>query len=88
MTRESDCREDVRRLKRYAEEIENAAGNVQTLCGPDTWTGPNSDRFRGEWSIRKKQIETALANARTAIDDALKRVEKEEAEKKKPTTGM
>ncbi|MGA4840287.1 hypothetical protein [Streptomyces sp. G45] len=83
MSRESDCREDVRRLKRYADELERSVDNVQTLSGTDTWKGPKSDRFRSEFGTHKKQIKDALANARTAIDNALKRVEREEAEKKK-----
>ncbi|ARX85581.1 hypothetical protein [Streptomyces alboflavus] len=87
MSRESDCREDVRKLKKYADELERSVDNVQTLSGTDTWKGPNSDRFRSEWATHKKQIKDAVANARAAIDQALKRVEKEETEKKKEKTG-
>ncbi|MEV7344066.1 hypothetical protein [Streptomyces sp. NPDC093544] len=87
MSRESDCREDVRLLKKYADELEHSVDNVQTLSGPATWTGPKSDRFRSEWSGHKKQIKDAVANARAAIDKALKRVEQEEEDKKKTGTG-
>ncbi|GHA54614.1 hypothetical protein GCM10010372_63290 [Streptomyces tauricus] len=87
MSRESDCREDVRLLKKYADELERSVDNVQHLCGTDTWTGPKAERFRGEWSGHKKQITDAVANARAAIDKALKRVEQEEADKKKTGTG-
>ena len=37
MSRESDCREDVRLLKKYADELERSVDNVQSLCGTDTW---------------------------------------------------
>ncbi|WP_369211621.1 hypothetical protein [Streptomyces flavofungini] len=87
MSRESECREDVRRLKQYADELERSLDNVQSLCGTGTWKGPKSERFRTEFSGHKKQIKDAVANARTAIDKALKRVEKEEEEKKKTGTG-
>lgn len=87
MSRESDCREDVRKLKQYADELERSVDNVQNLCGTDTWKGPKSERFRTEFAGHKKQIKDALANARAAIDKALKRVEKEEEEKKKSGAG-
>jgi gas vesicle protein len=87
MSRESDCREDVRKLKQYADELERSIDSVQTLCGTDTWKGPKSERFRHEFSGHKKQIKDAVASARAAIDKALKRVEKEEEEKKKPEAG-
>lgn len=87
MSRESDCREDVRLLKKYADELERSVDNVQALCGTATWTGPKSERFRGEWSGHKKQITTAVANARAAIDKALKCVEQEEQDKKKAGAG-
>jgi hypothetical protein len=87
VTRESDCREDLRRLKKYADEIERSVDNVQRLCGESTWTGPKSDRFRGEWATHKRQIKNALADARAAMAVALKRVEQEEADKKKSGSG-
>ncbi|MEN8655913.1 hypothetical protein ABCR94_36420 [Streptomyces sp. 21So2-11] len=87
MSRESDCREDVRRLKKFADEIEQTMDNVQTLCGHATWKGPKSDRFRGEWATHKKSIKDTLATARAEIDKALTRIEKEETEKKKAGTG-
>ncbi|NEA44469.1 hypothetical protein [Streptomyces sp. SID11385] len=87
MSREAECREDLRRLKRYADELENSVDNVQKLCGTDTWKGPKSERFRGEFSGHKKQIKDALAHARAAMDRALKRVEQEEAEKKRSGAG-
>ncbi|NED82077.1 hypothetical protein G3I76_18510, partial [Streptomyces sp. SID11233] len=62
MSREAECREDLRRLKRYADELENSVDNVQKLCGTDTWKGPKSERFRGEFSGHKKQIKDALAH--------------------------
>ncbi|MGI5197346.1 hypothetical protein ACQEVY_27575 [Streptomyces sp. CA-288835] len=87
MSRESDCREDVRLLKKYADELERSVDNVQSLCGTDTWKGPKSERFRKEWSGHRKQIKDAVANARAEIDKALKRVEREEEDKKKTGTG-
>lgn len=87
MSREDDCREDLRKLKKYADEIERAADNVQLLCGEDTWKGPKSNRFRSEWATHKKQIKNALTDARAAMASALKRVEQEEADKKKPGNG-
>ncbi|MEW2250114.1 hypothetical protein ACF1AY_36390 [Streptomyces sp. NPDC014776] len=87
MSREADCREDLRKLKRYADEIERAADNVQLLCGEETWKGPKSERFRSEWAAHKKQIKNALTDARAAMASALKRVEQEEADKKKTGKG-
>ncbi|MGW1542429.1 hypothetical protein ACWCPM_19710 [Streptomyces sp. NPDC002309] len=87
MSRETECREDFRKLKKYADEIERSCDNVQLLCGEETWKGPKSDRFRSEWVTHKKQIKNALVDARAAMASALKRVEQEEAEKKKPGNG-
>lgn len=87
MSRESDCREDVRKLKQYADELERSVDNVQNLCGTGTWKGPKSERFRSEFAGHKKQIKDAVANARAAIDKALKRVEQEEEDKKKSGAG-
>ncbi|WP_435193630.1 hypothetical protein [Streptomyces sp. NRRL F-5630] len=87
MSRESECREDLRRLKKYADQLENSVDNVAKLCGTDTWKGPKSERFRGEFAGHKKQIKDALAAARAAMDRALKRVEQKEAEKKKSGAG-
>ncbi|MFB7084878.1 hypothetical protein [Streptomyces sp. NPDC056296] len=87
MTRESECREDLRKLRKYADEIDRACNNVQLLSGEATWKGPKSERFRSEWATHKKQIYNALTDARAAMAAALKRVEEEEAEKKKPGNG-
>ncbi|AYL37539.1 MULTISPECIES: hypothetical protein [Streptomyces] len=87
MSRETDCREDLRKLKKYADELELAVDNVQHLCGEDTWKGPKSERFRSEFAKHKKEIKNALTDARAAMAAALKRVEQEEADKKKTASG-
>ncbi|MER6620844.1 hypothetical protein [Streptomyces sp. NPDC000931] len=87
MNREAECREDLRKLKKYADELERAVDNVQLLCGEDTWKGPKSERFRGEFAKHKKEIKKALTDARAAMASALKRVEQEEADKKKTGNG-
>ncbi|MEU0061268.1 hypothetical protein [Streptomyces sp. NPDC006334] len=87
MSRETDCREDLRKLKKYADELEQAVDNVQSLCGESTWKGPKSERFRSDFDKHKKEIKNALTDARAAMAHALKRVEQEEADKKKTGSG-
>ncbi|MFJ4437133.1 hypothetical protein [Streptomyces sp. NPDC088923] len=87
MSREGERRENLRGLKRFADELESSVDNVEKLCGTDTWKGPGSERLRGEFSSHKQRMKDAPAHARAAMDRALKRVEREEAEKKRSGAG-
>jgi hypothetical protein len=80
MSRSADCREDVRKLKRFADEIELTLDNVETLSGEETWQGPAGDKFRGEWTTHQKSIRDALGAARAEADRMLRRVEEEESQ--------
>ncbi|MFI2026968.1 hypothetical protein [Streptomyces buecherae] len=83
MSKVSDCEKDIRDLKRYADELERALDAVQRYSGDTVWRGPAGDRFRADWGKRSKEIRAALQYAKEEMERVKKKLEKEEAEKKK-----
>ncbi|MFE9371807.1 hypothetical protein ACFYM2_18825 [Streptomyces sp. NPDC006711] len=82
MSREEDCLADVRRIKRYADEIERTLDSVEALKGEKTWQGPAGNNFRGDWKGHNQAIRDALAAARAEADRVYKQVQEEEGKKK------
>ncbi|MEV5377171.1 hypothetical protein AB0L26_14520 [Streptomyces nondiastaticus] len=80
--RVEDCKRDLNNLKRFADEIDRTLDVVDAACGHETWQGPAGDRFRSEWSQKKKSIHDALDAARGQYQTILKRVQDEEDKKK------
>ncbi|MFJ8308923.1 MULTISPECIES: hypothetical protein [unclassified Streptomyces] len=80
--REDDCLADVRRIKRYADEIERTLDSVELLKGEDTWQGPAGNNFRGDWKGHNQTIRDSLTAARAEADRVYKQVQEEEGKKK------
>ncbi|MER0240752.1 hypothetical protein AAHZ94_01655 [Streptomyces sp. HSW2009] len=83
MSKVSDCEKDIRDLKRYADELERALDAVQRYSGVTVWSGPAGDRFRADWGKRAKEVRDALQYAKEEMERIKKKLEAEEAEKKK-----
>ncbi|WP_435193284.1 hypothetical protein [Streptomyces sp. NRRL F-5630] len=83
MNRAEEAREDLRKLKRFADEIERAMDLVDPLAGTDTWKGPRSERFREDWATRQKRVRKALADARGRMAAKVAQLEREEEEKRR-----
>ncbi|WP_037932332.1 hypothetical protein [Streptomyces sp. SPB78] len=83
MNREEEAREDLRKLKRFADEIERAMDLIDPLAGADTWKGPRSERFREDWASRQKAVRKALSDARGQMAAKVAQVEREEEEKRR-----
>ncbi|MFT2016930.1 hypothetical protein ACMA1D_13935 [Streptomyces sp. 796.1] len=82
--RVEECRKDLNNLKRFADEIDRTLDAVDAASGTDAWQGPAAERFRTEWSGRRKAIHGALEAARGQYDEILQRVREEEQKKSGP----
>jgi uncharacterized protein YukE len=87
VNREEEARDDLRKLKRFADEIERAMDLIDPLAGTDTWKGPRSERFREEWAGRQQAVRKALADARGRMQAKVTQVEREEEEKRREKAG-
>ncbi|WKX70973.1 hypothetical protein [Streptomyces sp. XD-27] len=87
MSRLSDCDNDIRNLKKYADELERTLGAVNRYAANKNWRGPAGERFRKEWAARSKEIREALQHAKDEMTRIRAKVAKEEADKEKDKGG-
>lgn len=83
MSKLSDCEQDIKSLRRYADEVERTLVNVKAQASGNSWRGPGGDKLRKEFDQRAKEIRASLQHAKDEMARIRKKLEAEEAAKKK-----